>query len=294
MRAVLTGEDVKRWSAPFVVGVKQPMEHWSLAVDRVRYVGEPIAVVVAESRAQAEDAVDQIRGEYETLPAVVTIEQAIAAGAPILHEPVGSNVVSDRSFRYGDPEAAFAAAARRVKLTVRYPRNSCTPIEGYVVVADHLSGDEGYEVLANFMGPFSLHAVMALALKVSGTRLRLKIPRHSGGSFGVKQGVFPYIVALCRDGCSYAFAELALRHGDFAIAACAAMASREEIRFAVGGVADRPTVARWPRLTGTELDVALNDFAWQLEAQDDQHATAKYRRHLVRRLGRRTIEEACA
>ena len=55
VRAVLTREDVKAWAAPFVVGVKQPMEHWPLAIDRARYPGEPLAVVVAESRALAED-----------------------------------------------------------------------------------------------------------------------------------------------------------------------------------------------------------------------------------------------
>lgn len=197
VRAVLTGEDVKRWSAPFVVGVKQPMEHWSLAVDRVRYVGEPLAVVVAESRALAEDALDLIRVEYRGLPPVVTIDAAIAADAPLIHPAVGSNVVSERQFSYGTPATAFAAAPHRIGLTVRYPRNSCTPIETFVVVAEHLPGEEGYEALSNFMGPFSMHAVMALALKVPGARLRLKSPRDSGGSFGVKQAVFTYVVALC-------------------------------------------------------------------------------------------------
>ena len=130
-------------------------------------------------------------------PAAADIDAAIAADAPVLHEAVGSNVVSDRRFVYGDPDAAFAAAPHRVRLTVRYPRNSCTPIECFVVVAEHLAGDEGYDVLANFMGPFSLHAVMALALKVPAAKLRLRVPRDSGGSFGVKQAVFPYVVALC-------------------------------------------------------------------------------------------------
>src|SRR4051812_35443161 len=191
VRAVLTGADVKRWSAPFVVGVKQPMEYRCLAVERVRYVGEPVAVVIAESRALAEDALDLISIEYRQLAVVVSIEDAIADRAALLHPAVGSNIVSDRSFRYGDPEAAFAGAPHRVALTVRYPRNSCTPIEGFVVVAEHLAGEEGYDVLSNFMGPFSLHTVMALALDVAGPRLRLRGPRDSGGSFGVKQAIFP-------------------------------------------------------------------------------------------------------
>jgi 2-furoyl-CoA dehydrogenase large subunit len=197
VRTVLTGTDVKRGAAPFVVGVKAPMEHWCLAVDKVRYAGEPVAIVVAEDRYLAEDALDLVRVEYEALPAAAEIDAAVAADAPVLHEAVGSNIVSDRRFVYGDPDAVFAAAPHRVRLTVRYPRNSCTPIECFVVVAEHLPGEEGYDVLANFMGPFSLHAVMALALKVPAARLRLRVPRDSGGSFGVKQAVFPYVVALC-------------------------------------------------------------------------------------------------
>jgi len=197
VRAVLTREDVTAWAAPFVVGVKQPMQHWPLAIDRVRYAGEPVAVVMAENRALAEDALDLIRIAYAPLPVAVTIEDTLAPDAPLLHPAVGSNVVSDRSFRYGDPDAAFATAPHRVDLTVRYPRNSCTPIECGVVIAERLPGDEGYEVLSNFMGPYSLHAVMALALKVPGARLRLRSPRDSGGSFGVKQSLFPYIVLMC-------------------------------------------------------------------------------------------------
>ena len=106
------------------------------------------------------------------------------------------DVVSDRRFRYGDPEAAFAAAAHRIAITTEYPRNGCTPIECFAVVAEHLRGENAYEVTANFPGPFALHPVMALALGVPANRLRLKTPPDSGGSFGVKQAVFPYIVLM--------------------------------------------------------------------------------------------------
>lgn len=198
VRAVLTGEDVQAWAQPFVVGVKQPMQHWVLAVDRVRHVGEPVAVVVAEDRYIAEDALDLVQVEYEPLPVVVDIEQALSEESTVLHDTVGSNVVSDRAFRYGDPESAFSApGVRTVSTTVHYPRNSCSPMECGVVIAEHLPGDEGYDVLSNFMGPFSLHAVMAMALKVAGNKLRHRVPRDSGGSFGVKQAVFPYVVMMC-------------------------------------------------------------------------------------------------
>ena len=196
VHAVLTGADVRRWSQPFVVGVKQPMEHWCLAQERVRYVGEPVAVVVADDRYVAEDALEHVRVDYAPLPPVVDPEYALRPEATVLHASVGSNVVSDRTFSYGDPKRAFAGAAHVVRLEVRYPRNACTPIEGYVVVAEHLPGG-GYDVLANFQGPFALHPVMALALKIPPSKLRLRIPRDSGGSFGIKQGVFTYIALLC-------------------------------------------------------------------------------------------------
>jgi 2-furoyl-CoA dehydrogenase large subunit len=197
VRAILTGKDITDWARPFVVGVKAPMEMWPLAMDRVRYVGEPVAVVLAESRYLAEDAADLVTVEYTTLPAVMTIEDAIRDDAPVLHEAVGSNVVSDRSFRYGDPESAFKNAAHCIELTANYPRNSCTPIETSVVIAEYLSDEEGYDVSSNFMGPFSLHTVMAMALRVPGNKLRHRTFRDSGGSFGVKHAVFQYAVLMC-------------------------------------------------------------------------------------------------
>ena len=193
---VLTGAEVAAWSRPFIAGVKQPMRHCALAVDRVRYTGEPVAVVVARDRYGAEDALERIEVEYRELDPVVDPVAAAAPGAPLLHRDVGSNVVSDRRLRYGDPDAVFASAAHRLAISVRYPRNAYTPIEGFVVVAEHL-GDDGYDVLSNFQGPLTLHPVMALALGVPGARLRLRSPKDSGGSFGVKQAVFPYVVAIC-------------------------------------------------------------------------------------------------
>jgi len=193
---VLTGEDVKAVTASLIVGIKVPMECWPIAVDRVRYVGEPVAVVVAESRYVAEDAVDLIAVDYNPLPAIIDPLAALAPGTPLLHPELGSNLASDRSFRYGDPERAFAQAPRRITVSVRYPRNSCTPIETYGIVAEYDRGEDAYDVLANFQGPFSLHPVMARALKVPGNRFRLRTPPDSGGSFGVKQGLFPYVVLI--------------------------------------------------------------------------------------------------
>ncbi|MFL6949867.1 MAG: FAD binding domain-containing protein [Xanthobacteraceae bacterium] len=100
------------------------------------------------------------------------------------------------------------------------------------------------------------------------------------------------IIPTRRPGQGCAFREFGRRHGDFAIVACAAVADADGMRLAVGGVADRPVARDFGRIDGPALEQALNVFAWELEARDDLHATARYRRELVRRLGRETIEKA--
>ena len=94
-----------------------------------------------------------------------------------------------------------------------------------------------------------------------------------------------------RPGHGYAFREFGRRHGDFAIVACAAIVHEQGLRFAVGGVADQPIARDYGRLDDQALGEALEAFAWGLDARDDIHATARFRRDLVRRMGHQTIEE---
>src|SRR5579872_963636 len=96
---------------------------------------------------------------------------------------------------------------------------------------------------------------------------------------------FPYRRGLC------AFREVSRRHGDFAIVACAAVATEEGARLAIGGVADRPVTREFPRLEASALDDALNAFACDLDARDDVHATARYRRDLVRLIAADLVRE---
>jgi len=103
----------------------------------------------------------------------------------------------------------------------------------------------------------------------------------------VEEVLFP----LARKGERHGFVEVAMRHGDFAIVALAAVVSAAEICIGVGGVADRPWIQRWPSLADDDLDGELNRLAWDLAARDDQHASAAYRRHLVRTLGKRLIQD---
>lgn len=97
---------------------------------------------------------------------------------------------------------------------------------------------------------------------------------------------------LSQEGTGHAFNEVGIRHGDFAIVSVAAIATGDRLRLAIGGVNDTPLVRDWSSLDERQVDDALNDLAWSLDARDDLHATARYRRDLVRRLGRKTITEA--
>jgi len=115
VHAVITGEDIRAISDPFLVALKAPIYQWSLAVDAVRFVGEAVAVVVADDRYIAEDGVELVNVTYEDLPVVVDCLKAVQPDAPVLHAPAGTNEISNRRFVYGEPDKAFAEAADVVK-----------------------------------------------------------------------------------------------------------------------------------------------------------------------------------
>jgi 2-furoyl-CoA dehydrogenase large subunit len=179
---VLTGAEVAAMSRPFPVGVEGARPYYAAASEVTRYVGEPLAVVVAKDRYVAEDALELIEVEYEPLEPVL---------APELGE-----VVSDRSFRYGDPDEAFARADLVVGERFTFPRWTCCPVECYGVVAEWNEASGALTAWANFQGPFTLHSVAAGALGLPGTKLRLITPPDSGGSFGIKATVYVYVVLM--------------------------------------------------------------------------------------------------
>lgn len=216
VHGVVTGADIAETIAPIPSAVRVPIKFYPIAIDRVRYVGEPVAVVAAENRYIAEDALELIDVEYDPLPATADPVVAMEDGASLLHDDVGSNVVHHRTFRYGDPEAAFGQADHVVKLDWRYPRYSSTPMETYGLVANFEHQPDRYTIWSNFQGPFILHALMTGALGVPGNRLRLITSPHSGGSFGIKQAMFPYMVLLAACsralGCPVKWIEDRLEH----------------------------------------------------------------------------------
>ena len=195
--AVITRDNVLRLTDPFIIGLTTPLEYRCLAIDRVRSVGEPVAVVLASDRYRAEDALDFIKVHYRPLPAVVDPVEAARSDAPVLHPKVGSNVVVTRDYIHGDVVGAFAAAPRRTELTVHFPRNSIPPMEGFAVLAEYLGEEDGYDTISNFQGPFSLHTLMARALRIPSGKLRVRTAPNSGGAFGVKLVLYASIVLMC-------------------------------------------------------------------------------------------------
>jgi 2-furoyl-CoA dehydrogenase large subunit len=213
---VITGADIRREMRSFPVGVPAPIEYYPMAIDKVRFVGEPIAVVVADSRYIAEDAAELVQVEYDPLPVVMNVEAAIQPGSAILHENVGSNIANHRIFSYGAWEKALQEAPHVISARFEFPKTNATPIETYGVIANYAAGTNEYTVWANFHGPFTLHTVMAQALKVATHQLRLCVPADIGGSYGIKSAVYPYItlIALASRlvGCPVRWIEDRLEH----------------------------------------------------------------------------------
>src|SRR5204862_5616047 len=123
-------------------------------------------------------------------------EAALADGAPVLHDAVGTNVVSDRRFAYGDAAAGLAGAELVVRRRFRHPRSSCTPVETAGVICHWEAAPGSVTAWSNFQGPFTLHGVAAAALGLAPGKLRLVSPPDSGGSFGVKASVFTMVVLM--------------------------------------------------------------------------------------------------
>ncbi len=195
--AVVTGKALLAMVGNIPSVVRTPARYYPFAHDKVRYAGEPVAVVVATDRYIAEDAAELVDVDYEPLQGVSNIDDAIAGNAPRLFDDAPSNILNSRTFRYEDPDGAFATADRIFRLDYRFPRSSATPMETYGVIANFERAPDRFTVWSNFQGPYVLHPLMAGALRVPGNRLRLISPPASGGSFGIKQAVFAYIVLLC-------------------------------------------------------------------------------------------------
>jgi aerobic carbon-monoxide dehydrogenase large subunit len=172
-----------------------------IAVDRARYVGEPVAAVVAGSPETARDAADAVVVDYEPLEAVIDPEEALKDGAPQLYDDSPNNIAATYEHKQGDVDAAFANAAHSVKVRIKSQRLAGVPLEGRAVAAapDPLSG--GLTVWSSTQAPHNNRNELAESLSMATSQVRVVAP-EVGGGFGVKIGNYPedfIVAALARD-----------------------------------------------------------------------------------------------
>jgi aerobic carbon-monoxide dehydrogenase large subunit len=170
---------------------------WSfaLAAGEVCYVGEAVAIVLADSRYLAEDAAALVCVDYETLPAVADCRQAVAAGAPTVRRELGNNVAYAAKVAYGDVEAAFGRAAHVFHEEIWQHRGAAHPIEGRGLVAEWRGADHSMTVWASTQKAHDLFQSLTALVGFDESRLRVTTP-DVGGGFGPKLCVYPEDIAV--------------------------------------------------------------------------------------------------
>jgi carbon-monoxide dehydrogenase large subunit len=205
--AIVTGADIAATTRPIRArlndaGYKET-EWPSLAVGKTRFVGEPVAAVVATDRYRAEDALEAIRVAYEPLTAAIDPEASMRPDAPRLHEEIADNILLHARYQHGDVEQALASAEIRFRETLRHARCSSSPIEGRGVMAALDATDGVLTVWASTQTPHLMRTGLAETLGVPESRLHVLCPAVGGG-FGPKMHLYPEDVVV---------AELARRLG---------------------------------------------------------------------------------
>ncbi|MBI3934645.1 MAG: xanthine dehydrogenase family protein molybdopterin-binding subunit [Acidobacteria bacterium] len=191
---VLTGEDVRSdlGTVPFMAklpNLRVP-PHYPLAVERVRYVGEPVAAVVAESPYIARDALDLIEVEYDPLPAVVDPEKALQKDSPVIYEEWNSNVAGTYNLVSGDVLQAFRRAYKVVKVRLVNQRLAPVAMECRAVQSSYHPGDHMLTLWSTTQIPHILRNYVARSLKVPENLLRV-MALDVGGGFGSKLNIYP-------------------------------------------------------------------------------------------------------
>jgi len=190
VRCALSGAEALDLAAPLphffdpsIVGGKTA-EFRVLAVDKVRWVGEPVAAVVAGSSADAEAALEAIEVVYEELPAAIEIDEALAEDAPVIFEEWGDNVLIDLPFAEGEADAELEKAPRTLTGEINLHRFQTAPMEprGYL---GHWQGHDRVTLYASTQNPHPLRTTLAGVLGLPETRVRVVAPRLGGG-FGHK------------------------------------------------------------------------------------------------------------
>jgi aerobic carbon-monoxide dehydrogenase large subunit len=166
-----------------------------LAEGLVRYVGEPIAAVVAETRAGAEDAAAAVSVDYEPLQVVPNADAALEFSAPLLHPDLGNNLAATFEVTVGDPDVAFVTADRIIRGRFSVQRYTGMPLEGRGVAAAWDGGRGRLTLWSSTQWPHTVRDSLSILLDLPQQSIRVIAP-DVGGGFGVKQDVYPEEVAL--------------------------------------------------------------------------------------------------
>jgi carbon-monoxide dehydrogenase large subunit len=189
--AVYTGKDVAKVGpvpcASALPGLKVP-DYRVLAQDKVYFVGQPIAAVVATDAYIARDALDLVMVDYDDLPAVVDVEEA-AKGGPVIYEDFGDNIAYKLTAGEGDIDAALATSDRRIKQRIVHQRLAPIAMEGRGVLARYFPGEEELTVWSSTQIPHLLRTQLALMIGIPENKLRVITP-EVGGGFGSKLNVY--------------------------------------------------------------------------------------------------------
>src|SRR5260370_6355909 len=190
--AVFTGKDTEG-VGPVPCGASLPglrvPHHHILAIDRVYFIGHPVAVVVATDRYIARDAADRVEVEWEPLPAVTDVEKALAPGAPAVHPEWPDNTAFNYHQAGGDVEAAFASAEVVVKQRITSQRLVPSSMETRGVVCDWRSGDKTLNLYSSTQIPHLMRSLVAGMLGLPENHLHVITP-EVGGGFGSKLNVY--------------------------------------------------------------------------------------------------------
>ncbi len=196
----LTGDEVALQTDPFFQISSPPGAHvkdYALAVGKVRFVGEPVVAVVAETRELARDASELVEVEYDPLPVLVDGRRALDEDAPLLHEEAGSNMSWTGVYEWGDLDAAFAEADRIVRISeLHFDRFNSTPLETDGALVEYNRGVGQWTIYCNNQFPGFAAIMMGPAMRVGLDKLRF-VTQDIGGAFGNKITTHPQLVACC-------------------------------------------------------------------------------------------------
>ena len=168
---VITGAELREGTLSLQIGVDAPkVTRYPLADGIVRYAGEWVVAVVADTRALAEDAAERVEIEYEPLPFVIDPEMAIRPDAPLVHPAHGSNVIFRRKFVWGKVDEAFERAEHRLSFRARWARSATVPIETFGVVGQWDAGVGILDIWASIQMP-KFPDQLARALKLPGNEI---------------------------------------------------------------------------------------------------------------------------